>query len=288
MNWKGFIHHTIRGFLRADLYTAVTEFQSRAEGSFGLQVHCTLEPGVVVISSKGQPMSVSYDTDSHVVLFGSEAEAVAVPVTKNGNWLKNRIDLNSKGEVMRIGLPSPMFDGNYSGKLVKTNTKLQLNSGIEIRSYIIDEGYEVPSKVLKSRVSIVRNAPVPYDPKVDLVANDIKDIPKVIHIINKAWKDPSSDVCIAAKKLWENILKSHSINKTATVDHIDLLLLGVEGSLWIAEQFASDMRRIFPTLIIVTESSNKTLNYGGHQADGIMDTNLPLKISAETSILLLL
>jgi hypothetical protein len=50
---RGFIHHAIRGFLNGDLYTALTELLSRAEGSFGLQAHCTLEPGVVVIASKG-------------------------------------------------------------------------------------------------------------------------------------------------------------------------------------------------------------------------------------------
>jgi hypothetical protein len=33
-----FLHTTLRGFFRADLYTAMTEFLSRAEGSFGLQV----------------------------------------------------------------------------------------------------------------------------------------------------------------------------------------------------------------------------------------------------------
>ena len=50
----------------------MTEFLSRAEGSFGIQAHCTLEPGVVVIASKGQPMSLAYDPCRPIVLFGSE------------------------------------------------------------------------------------------------------------------------------------------------------------------------------------------------------------------------
>ena len=73
-DWRGFCRHAVRGFLRADLFTAVTEFQARAEGSFGLQVHSTLEPGVVVITSKGQPMSVSYDTDIPIVLVNSDLD----------------------------------------------------------------------------------------------------------------------------------------------------------------------------------------------------------------------
>lgn len=35
---KSFIHHAVRGFLKLDLYNAVTEMIGRAEGSFGLQV----------------------------------------------------------------------------------------------------------------------------------------------------------------------------------------------------------------------------------------------------------
>jgi hypothetical protein len=78
---RSFVHHAVRGFLRMDLYNAVTELMLRAEGSFGLQVHCTLEPGVVIVASKGQPMSIAYDPDTPLVLFASEAEAIAVPVS---------------------------------------------------------------------------------------------------------------------------------------------------------------------------------------------------------------
>jgi hypothetical protein len=34
-----FLHHTVRGFLRNDLYTAVTELLARAEGSFGVTAY---------------------------------------------------------------------------------------------------------------------------------------------------------------------------------------------------------------------------------------------------------
>ena len=40
-------------------------------------------------------------------------------------------------------------------------------------------------------------------------------------------------------------------------DSVDLLLCGVEASLWLAEQFASDLRRIFPFLNVTTISANK-------------------------------
>ena len=97
---RSFLRVTVRGFLRADLYTAMTEFLSRAEGSFGLQVHCAAEEGVVVLASKGQPMSLAFDPKRPICLFGSEAEAVAVPVYASGKWLPYRLDLNSRGEVL--------------------------------------------------------------------------------------------------------------------------------------------------------------------------------------------
>ena len=53
---KGFVYMTVRGFLRADLYNAMSELLTRAEGSFGVQVHCTLEPGVVVIARYAAPV----------------------------------------------------------------------------------------------------------------------------------------------------------------------------------------------------------------------------------------
>lgn len=81
---RSFIHHTVRGFLKLDLYNAVTEMIGRAEGSFGLQVHCTLEPGVVIVASKGQPMSIAFDYDTPLVLFASEAEALNVSVRQSG------------------------------------------------------------------------------------------------------------------------------------------------------------------------------------------------------------
>jgi hypothetical protein len=58
---SSFVHFAVRGFLRNDLYNSVTEFMSRAGGSFGCQFHSTLEPGVVVLAAKGQPMTFAFD-----------------------------------------------------------------------------------------------------------------------------------------------------------------------------------------------------------------------------------
>ncbi len=40
-------------------------------------------------------------------------------------------------------------------------------------------------------------------------------------------------------------------------DVTDLIIGGVEVSLWVAEQWAADLRRIFPNLNVTTTSTNK-------------------------------
>ena len=116
MKLKSFVHHTVRGFLKLDLYNAVTEFMGRAGGSFGLQVHCTLEPGVVLVASKGQPMSIAFDPDTPLVMFASEAEALAVPVRESGASLPVRVDLDGHGEVVRVGEPRALLEGRFRDK----------------------------------------------------------------------------------------------------------------------------------------------------------------------------
>jgi hypothetical protein len=216
-----FLHHSIRGFLRNDLYTSLSELLSRAEGSFGIQVHCSIEPGVVVIASKGQPMSISYDPSYPIALFASEAEALAVPIWKSGKWLSTRFDLDSKGEIIRIGERRSLIDGQFGGGLHKKketrhsmssstpsslhqhnrskkydsliqeeNEKqmklpfLHLDCGIEIRSYSLITCQELSAEAIINRSFPITAAPIPYNPKVDLVANDLRVIPAVVAAID--------------------------------------------------------------------------------------------------------
>jgi hypothetical protein len=45
---------------------------------------------------------------------------------------------------------------------------------------------------------------------------------------------------------------------------IDLLVAGVEASLWLGEQFCSDVKNMFPHISIATVSANKLLGIGAH------------------------
>jgi hypothetical protein len=73
-------------------------------------------------------------------------------------------------------------------------------------------------------------------------------------------------------------------------DSTDLLIGGVEASLWVAEQFAADLRSIFPQLNIVTVSANKLLGLADDAPGKVFfpgtDAVLPRRIDNYTCALL--
>lgn len=292
-----FLTFAVRGFLRSDVYAALTELLSRAEGSFGVQVHTPCEQGVVVIASKGQPMSLAFDPLSPIVLFGSEATALTVSVTAAGQWLTSRVDLESQGEVVRVGRPRDLTEGAFAGRSGQGSSSsrsgkdestgggaLQLPSGIEIRMYSIPAGLECSRDAILARVKPVVSVPVPATLGADLVAQDLQAIPRVIEAIDQAWADadlgqgvaaaasqassgpaapsPSSEARTASALA--AALLSSLAHRRATASHatLDLVISGVEVSLWAGEQFAADLKIIFPEINVISVSSNRLLGLG--------------------------
>jgi uncharacterized membrane protein len=74
-------------------------------------------------------------------------------------------------------------------------------------------------------------------------------------------------------------------------DVTDLLIGGVEVSLWMAEQVAADLRRIFPNLNVSTTSSNKLLGLGDDNPSKVFfpgaEEVLQRRINSNTVILLI-
>lgn len=69
---------------------------------------------------------------------------------------------------------------------------LMLDCGIEIRAYSLHSAREALSDDLIVRSVSIDCAAIPYDPKVDLVAEDLRVTPAVLDAINRAWENPSS------------------------------------------------------------------------------------------------
>lgn len=66
----------------------------------------------------------------------------------------------------------------------------------------------------------------------------------------------------ATSGLWQKLI----LQRNATVNshvhdrlEVDVLITGCEASLWIGEQFASDLQDLFPALRVVAMSANKII-----------------------------
>ncbi|CAM9334372.1 unnamed protein product [Chrysoparadoxa australica] len=317
---QGFVAHTVKGFLRNDLYTAVTELMTRGEGSFGITALNTLEPGVVVIGCQGQPMAVGLDEDAPILLFGSEGEATAVPVFDEAllhQWeeedeyedelsktirgmpfdpvtcLSHRLDLDERGEVMRLGLPPTLVDAGSYATPVSSNCMTGAvsisapkvprdlgwlhDSGIHVSSYSLQTRSEASKDEMSNRLISQGMDQVVRPPRrrgEDLVAWDLRCTPFVMSRIDQEWMLDSLDgsrrsgtqlglstPTLKTAERFMQMLQSALLGRHDK-DAIDLLIAGVEVSLWIGEQWLGDIRSLFPTLRAEVVSSNKILGIG--------------------------
>ena len=110
----------------------------------------------------------------------------------------------------------------------------------------------------------------------DPVGKDIKDLPSVLANIQTDWDQPVGSLNRMSAWTFTHLLRkrmrAHD-NKTHD-GSVDVLIAGCEVSLWVGEQFAADLHRVFPKLRIVTYSANKLLGLLG-QSFPIAQTNFP-------------
>ena len=72
-----------------------------------------------------------------------------------------------------------------------------------------------------------------------------------------AWLDSSSSQRRSGHSLAEHLVACMKNRLQHNLDSIDLIIGGIEASLWLGEQFGADLGRVFPYLNIVTLSANK-------------------------------
>ncbi|MDJ0589525.1 MAG: hypothetical protein QNJ72_05940 [Pleurocapsa sp. MO_226.B13] len=259
-----FVRTAVHAFLSNDANLATKTFMAGAMGSFGLVVVSTLDKERLVLSAKGQPISIGFNWQEGYMVYASEPAAVdAVLLNLPESY---RLDLNQKeGEVA----------------LVSAN---------DIVIYSLSKNKELNSAELKDRWISMENHP--YLPHVKYPAHDTKDpiasdnqeIPAILEEIKLVWQNPSSLNCQTADYLMrllcekarnfeqqrQKMLRAGLSKLSKQLPTVDLLLVGVENSLWLGERFAEDLRNIFPWLNIRCISSNQVLqnlkyNLGGLQ-----------------------
>jgi hypothetical protein len=253
-----FVRTAIHAFFYNDVNLATKTFMAGAIGSFGLVVVSTLEKERLVLSAKGQPISIGFNKQDEYMVYASEPAAVdAVLLNLPQSF---RLDLNQKeGEIA----------------LVSAN---------DIAIYSMERGEELNPSQLKDRWISMENHP--YLPHVkyptsntqDPIGSDNQEIPAILEEIKLVWQNPESLNCQSADYLVQllsekardfdrqrqKMLTAGLSKLSRQLPTVDLLIVGVENSLWLGERFAQDLKIIFPWLNVRTVSSNQILQQLKH------------------------
>ncbi|MFM9072787.1 MAG: hypothetical protein ACKOOC_05205 [Cyanobium sp.] len=252
---RTWIQMALDGFLQNSPATALKYFMDRARGSFGLVVASTTWPDRLVVGSLGQPITIGGNPAEGMVLYASESAAIdAVLAGQEQGW---RIDLDENaGEIAILSADD-----------------------LNIFSLSLDRQLS-PQEVLNRRHPYAPWAEAPevapsspHNPSTDPVAADIAEIPSLLAAITDDWSNPGSRNRQSADALAqllitkaanladkENVLRQAGLDDSlAKSHHVDLLITGVENSLWLAEQFARDLSLLMPRLRVKALSANAVL-----------------------------
>ncbi|KAG8467278.1 hypothetical protein KFE25_000594 [Diacronema lutheri] len=136
---------------------------------------------------------------------------------------------------------------------------LDLENGIEMRAYSLTDFREYTSAELATMHVPVPAVTARTEPTADPVKRDLGEIPQTIRAIDADWARRDGRNARSADALAALLLSAMRNRRAHTLQTIDLLIGGIEASLWLAEQFAVDLARICPWLTVRCVSANKLL-----------------------------
>lgn len=128
------------------------------------------------------------------------------------------------------------------------------------------------SCILRKRLVVLENnefvKPL-LDDSDDPVLADIQDIPRICASIQDNWRGGVGLNRLTAWNLAHCLrerLKGHIDGSIQNdISQVDIIVTGCEVSLWVAEQFVSDLQKCFPKLNVKAVSSNKILGLFGQE-----------------------
>ena len=247
-----FVRTAVSAFFRNDANLATKTFMARAVGSFGLVTVTTLDRERLVLSAQGQPISIGFNWQEGYMVYASEPAAV---------------------DAVLLNLPE-----SYRLDLDQSGGEIALVSSNDIKIYSLSKGEELNPAELRDRWISMENHPYlphvkyPVNNTEDPIASDHQEIPAILEEIKLIWQNPTSlnrqTASYLARLLCEKArhyeLQKQNILLTESqfdrhLPTVDLLLVGVENSLWLGERFARDLKTIFPELHVKSISANQVL-----------------------------
>ncbi|CAE8632749.1 unnamed protein product [Polarella glacialis] len=289
-----FIVTACQVFFENDLLRSVCSFFQRAEGTFGVSVTCSIWPDKVVLAAKGQPVSVAIDPARPLALWASETSALAATWPgdqgERGPAGKFRFDIaDASGEAIELlmmqgSTSRSEMEGLANSQLPGTKHSLYFTlPGSGGRGSVLGqeepkselyhillrgtslESHPVPllrNRFVKRLVHLMAAPPIKNSKApnggTDIVESDLQDVPSVLSEIDDSWED-----CFTMNRMsgvkFANCLGYLINQRNAKGPDIDVLVIGIENSLWMGQQFAADLSRLFPRLNVMAMSSNWVL-----------------------------
>jgi hypothetical protein len=291
-----FAKATINAFFDNDLLNTVKIFMKNASGSFGLCVMSSLDAhGQFCLAARGQSTSIALYPQKKMICYGSEQAAVKAgmlfkfPGSSVDEIGQTHLDIDD--DVQRIDLDDVGGEiclVDWSGDdnpVSRPNRDIQPHLVMHntVSLYLVQESDNLPQpKYLYQRMTKLTNNRLILPLKEDCsdpILQDLQDIPKICREIQDNWRNVDSNSTFSLNRLTAVNLgrcikhkmegyASGSIHRNH--NKVDILLTGCEVSLWLAEQFGSDLQKAFPNLRIHVTSSNKLLGLFGQE-----DINIP-------------
>jgi hypothetical protein len=263
---RAVLRQATEAFFRNDLYRATQLFMEGAEGTFGLVATTSLEPGAVVLAADRQPLFIGADAEAGLLVYASEAAALEL------------VGESADGRLEPIPYRCDLQDGDIA--------LLRVREGTAETTLTLQNRYRDAPPVVE-RITPERLAgtgddaaagrlctwPIHWIPlrdnpfiaastsraqrrlRQDQVLTEMTDIPRVLERIRRTWDDPESPNRRTAAAFAAALLNGAAGKAGASPSGgpvrgggVDLLLLGVENSLYLAQRFAADLARVFPQL----------------------------------------
>lgn len=297
----------VNAFFDNDLLQTVKIFMAHSKGSFGLCVMSSLDSNrQICLAARGQTISVAFYPQKHIILYGSEQAAVKAGMGVefpglNSTCALDRSHLNVETDVLRLDLDDlggeicliDWGSRKYKNPAVSPpNRSIKAASVMnnEAQLYLIQESMNLsqPEVLYHRMTKLTKNRLITplKDDCEDPILQDIRDIPTICGAIQDDWLnigDGSTMFSLNRLTAWnlgrcikERLEKYASGELTPCANKVDILLTGCEVSLWLAEQFASDLQKAFPKLHIIAVSSNKLLGLYGQEGINIPTIGFPV------------
>jgi hypothetical protein len=256
------VGRAVHAFFHNDLYLATALFMERAQGTFGLVTTTSLQPGAVALATERQPLSIGADPDAGLLLYASETAALKLACLKGANGqpmpLPYRYDLQD-GDLALLQVREGTADNSFT--LMNRHTQ-GAPVTTRLTAKTLAEGAR--DRARPGWISLRDNPCIEPTaaPRRDRVLAEMRDIPPVLDRIQRDWADPAaanrrtarafSDALLQSARGCANAETAPTAATAATGNRprlnatLDLLVLGVENSRYLAERFVEDLRRVLP------------------------------------------